>query len=75
MSRIVKEKLKIDGMHCSSCAMNIDFDLEDMEGVKSAKTSYAKEESEVEFDEEKIKLQQILEQIKKTGYKAKPSST
>lgn len=64
-----KIKLKIEGMHCSSCAMNIDFDLEDI-GVKSAKTSYVKQETEVEFDEEKIKPQKIIDQIKKTGYKA-----
>jgi Cu+-exporting ATPase len=64
-----KLKLKIEGMHCTSCAMNIDFGLEDL-GVKSAKTSYAKQETEIEFDEEKIKPQEIIEQIKKTGYKA-----
>jgi len=64
-----KLKLKIEGMHCTSCAMSIDFDLEDM-GVKSAKTSYARQETEVEFDEEKIKPQKIIEQIEKTGYKA-----
>lgn len=64
-----KIKLKIDGMHCTACAMSIDFDLEDL-GVKSAKTSYAKQETEVEFEEEKIKLPEILDQIQKTGYKA-----
>ncbi len=73
MSKIVKKKLKIDGMHCTACSMNIDFDLEDL-GVKSAKTNYAKQESEVEFDEEKIKLSQIIETIKKTGYVATPQS-
>lgn len=69
MSKIIKKNLKIEGMHCTSCAMNIDFDLEDL-GVKSAKTSYAKQETEVEFDEEKIKPQKIIDQIKKTGYRA-----
>ena len=68
---MVKKKLKIEGMHCTSCALNIDFDLEDLEGIKSAKTSYAKQETEVEFDPEKINDQQILEIIKKTGYTAK----
>ena len=68
-----KIKLKIEGMHCVSCAMSIDGDLEDyVKGIKSAKTSYAKQECEVEFDEEKIKLRQILEQVEKTGYKAYP---
>ena len=65
---IVNKKLKIQGMHCTSCAMNIDFGLEDLEGVKSAKTSYAKQVCEVEFDEEKINNQKIIQTIKKTGY-------
>lgn len=66
-----KIKLKISGMHCTSCALNIDFDLEDLEGVKYSKTSYAKEETEVEFEEGTVGLEQILNQIAKTGYKAK----
>lgn len=65
-----KVKLKIDGMHCTSCAMNIDFDLEDLEGVKAAKTNYAKQECDVEFDSEKVSIEQILQTIKRTGYKA-----
>lgn len=66
-----KIKLQIDGMHCSSCAMSIDFDLEDLNGVKSAKTSYAKQETEVEFEEKKIGEGEIVNQINKTGYKVK----
>ena len=66
-----KLKFKIDGMHCSSCAMSIDFDLEDLDGVKSAKTSYAKQETEVEFEEEKISEEDVEKQINKTGYKIK----
>lgn len=73
MSTLVKTKLKISGMHCTSCAMNIDFDLEDLDGVTSSKTSYAKGETEVEFDETKVKLEQLLEQIRKTGYTAVPA--
>ena len=33
--------LKITGMHCPSCAMNIDGALEDTAGVIEAETSYA----------------------------------
>ena len=72
MSTLVKEKLKIAGMHCSSCAMNIDFDLEDLDGVNSAKTNYAREETEIEFDTEELQLEEILKQIQKTGYSATP---
>lgn len=67
---MVKKKLKIEGMHCSSCAMDIDMELEDLKGVKESKTSYAKQESEVEFDEDKLALDQIIKTIEKSGYKA-----
>lgn len=70
MSTLVKTKLKIVGMHCSSCALNIDFDLEDLDGVFQAKTSYAREETEIEFNPDKLQLKEILDQIQKTGYKA-----
>ena len=65
---VIKKKLKIGGMHCSSCAMSIDFDLEDLEGVKSAKTSYARCECEVEFDPNKVGEKDVVEAIKKSGY-------
>lgn len=70
---MIKKKFKITGMHCSSCALNIDFDLEDLEGVKFAKTSYAAQVTEVEFDKDMVSDQQILESIKKSGYTAKPT--
>lgn len=66
----VKKKFTIDGMHCTACAMNIDFDLEDLKGVISAKTNYAKQVSEVEFDEATVKVEEIIKSIQKTGYKA-----
>lgn len=68
---MTKKKLKITGMHCTSCAMNIDGDLEDnVKGVKSASTSYAKQETEVEFNEEEVQVDEIIAQIKETGYVA-----
>jgi len=44
---MIKKKFKITGMHCSSCAITIDMDLEDLDGVKMSKTSYAKAETEI----------------------------
>lgn len=75
MSNLVKKKFKIDGMHCASCAMSIDFDLEDLNGVKSSNTSYAKQESKIEYDENKLSLDDIISQIEKTGYKAELKKT
>ncbi len=72
MPKITKKQFKIEGMHCNSCALSIDMDVEDLEGVKTSDTSYAKQVLEVELDEEKVKVQQIIEAIEKLGYKALP---
>lgn len=68
----LKKKFKIEGMHCSSCAITIDMDLEDLDGVGKAETNYAKSETEVEFDEEKLDQQKIIDIIQKSGYTAVP---
>ncbi|MDP3733211.1 MAG: heavy-metal-associated domain-containing protein [Candidatus Daviesbacteria bacterium] len=68
---MIKKKFKILGMHCSSCGLTIDMDLEELDGVKKAHTSYAKAETEIEFDPEKISENLILETIKKSGYNVK----
>ena len=67
----MKKKFKIIDMHCSSCAITIDMDLEDLEGVKKAQTSYAKAELEVEFHPQKISEEKIIETVKISGYTAK----
>lgn len=67
---MIKKKFKISGMHCTSCAMNIDGELEDTNGVKQANTNYAKSQTEVEYDESKLSDKQIIDLIKKVGYTA-----
>lgn len=61
-------KFRLKGMHCVSCAMNIDFGVEDIDGVFRVSTSYAKQETQVEFDEKKTDEQKIKEVIEKLGY-------
>lgn len=67
---MTKKLFKISGMHCTSCAMNIDGELEDTDGIKESNTNYAKSETSVEFDEEKVTERVIIEIIKKIGYQA-----
>ena len=57
---------KIDGMHCTSCSMNIDDTLEEIEGVQSSNTSYAKATTTVIFDPalvDKAKLKSAIEEL------------
>ena len=67
---MTKVKLKVEGMHCSSCAVDIDLDLEEIDGIKSSKTHFAKQILEVEFDEKQVNLTKIIGVIEGKGYKA-----
>ncbi|OGG03832.1 hypothetical protein A2W14_04795 [Candidatus Gottesmanbacteria bacterium RBG_16_37_8] len=67
-----KAVFKILDMHCTACAMNIDFELEDIEGVKQVKTNYAKAQTEVEYNPNLINEEKIIDAIKKAGYTSTP---
>ena len=67
---MTKVVLKIQGMHCTSCAFNIDGELEDTEGVKEAKTNYAKQVTEVTFDPGKVNVEKMQQIISGLGYSA-----
>jgi copper chaperone CopZ len=65
---MTKKIFKISDMHCTSCALMIEADLEDA-GMK-AHASYAKGEVEVVFDGKKTKVEEIVGIVKKSGYTA-----
>ena len=46
-----KIALKIGGMHCASCAINIERALGEAKGIGSASVNYALAEATVEYDE------------------------
>ncbi len=71
---IIKIKLNIEGMHCGACAVGIQMLLENTEGVKKAAVDYNSKIGEVEFDDEKIKLENIIKAIEELGYKASPGA-
>lgn len=64
---MIKKTFKIDGMHCTSCALMIESDLEDA-GVK-ANCHYAKQTLTVEYDEASINDKKIKGIIVKSGYR------
>jgi copper chaperone CopZ len=58
-------------MHCTSCAVTIDLDLEELNGVKSSKTNYAKSITEVEYDPDLVSSDLLKATITKSGYSVK----
>ncbi len=69
---MIKKRFQIKGMHCVGCAMTVDGALEDLAGVKSATTNYARQVADVEYDERKVGEAQILAAIRGAGYEGQP---
>jgi copper chaperone CopZ len=67
---MTRQTFRIHGMHCTSCAMLIDMDLEDLPGVKEARTNYARGLTHVEFNSAQINVDQIVQTIRQSGYSA-----
>lgn len=63
-------KLKISGMHCSSCEKIIEMDLSDLEGVQESKISSSTGEGLVKVDDS-VSAENVINVIEKSGYKAK----
>ncbi len=63
--------LKIIGMHCTSCAINIDLELEELNGVGESVTSYAKMVTKVSYDSNIVKLEKIVEVLNLLKYEVK----
>ncbi len=59
---------QIDGMHCTSCSMNIDGELEATPGVISAETSYAKGRAVVNFDQTQVSVEKLKNVIESLDY-------
>lgn len=59
---------KLTGLHCASCSLNIDGELEEISGVISSNTSYAKQETVVYYDPKITKPIQFKKSIEKLGY-------
>lgn len=63
---MVKKTYKVKGMHCTSCAMLIEGELEDI-GAK-ATCSYAKQFVDVEYDQTKLTDADVRGAIARAGY-------
>ncbi|MDZ4672447.1 MAG: heavy-metal-associated domain-containing protein [Phototrophicales bacterium] len=70
---MTKEQFKITGMHCTSCAMNIEGELEDLQGIIKADVNFPKQITHVEYDEKIVSAQQIITTIEKLGYQVSQS--
>jgi Cu+-exporting ATPase len=66
---------KIQGMSCSSCALNIEKKLKTTDGVVNASVNFAAEKAQAEFDKGTTNLEELTKIVMDLGYGAIPEIT
>ena len=64
-----KFKVGISGMHCSSCATNVEKSINKIPGIKSVSVSILTNKAIVE-SEDSVSEESIKQAVARTGYKA-----
>ncbi len=62
--------IPVTGMTCTGCEMLVEEELSKVEGIIKAKASHADKNAIVQFDDSKVDLDNIIEAINRTNYKA-----
>ncbi len=60
--------VNIAGMHCGACATGIQMLVSGMDGVKGAFVDYEGKKGTFEFDESKVNLDKIKQEVATLGY-------
>jgi len=63
-----RAEIKISGMHCASCALNIEKSLQGLEGVEEAQVNFGTEKATVEYDPDKVELQDLERSVEDVGF-------
>ena len=64
-----KAKITIQGMHCASCASNIEKSLKKVSGVKNANVSLMMKKGYVECDNS-VSDEDLKKAVERAGYRA-----
>ena len=62
--------LKTGGMHCGSCAMNIEMSVGDLPGIETVKADASAGKTHVEYDPSSVDIDTIVATIVEAGYTA-----
>lgn len=71
----IKKTYNVEGMHCASCARNIEKELAELEGVSKGLVNLANEKLVLEYDDKLLNEDKIVEVIAGIGFKILEEST
>lgn len=64
---MIKE-FKVEGLKCSGCAKTVENAVSAVEGVEKASVDFEAKKLTVEFQQDKVEEQKIIEAVSKAGY-------
>ena len=64
----MQKSLKVEGMTCQHCVQIISESLKNRAGIETVGVNIDKKEVKVEYDEEKVELEQIFTDISALGF-------
>ena len=67
----MKKSLKVEGMTCSACSSRVERFVRKLDGVNEANVNFATETLNVDFDTDKLTVNDIENTVIKAGYKVK----
>ncbi|MGN0144643.1 MAG: heavy metal translocating P-type ATPase, partial [Clostridium sp.] len=67
----MRKSFKIEGMTCSACSSRVERFIRKLDGVNEASVNFATETLNVDFDTDKLTLNDIENTVIKSGYKVK----
>ncbi len=70
---MMKKTFRVPDMECPNCAMHLEGLEDELPGVKRINASYKKQLMEVEFDETKLTVEQIITAANAIGYHPEPA--
>lgn len=68
LEKIARAYLRIQGMHCNSCVMNITQTVEDLPGIHNVKVSFDDQSANILYDPDVIDLAMIIKEIESLDF-------
>lgn len=68
-SNVREIRINIEGMTCTGCEAHIENEVNKLDGILAVNADYEAANTDVKFDESKVKIEAIKKAISTTGYK------
>lgn len=62
------EKFNVNGMGCVGCSKTVQNTLQDLEGVKDAVVDFETKVANVEYDQDKVSVNELQAAVSDAGY-------